>query len=391
MSGAAAVSRAAAARAAAAADPVPGGLAAHVVAGAGGFRLTAALAVAPGEVVAVLGPNGAGKTTLLRALAGLSPLTDGRVTLAGAVVEDTAGGVRVPAHRRAVGMVFADGRLFGHLSARENVAFGPRSTGAGRRAARAAADAWLARLDLGGLAGRRPGQLSGGQAQRVALARALARDPELLLLDEPLSALDAETRDRVREVLRAQLAAFAGPTVLVTHDLVDALTLADRVVVLEDGAVVQDASPAGLVAAPATRYVARLVGTNLLPATSDGSTLRLAGPEQWSLPVSSERRGAVLATFPPGAVAVAPDRDTLPTAGPADGWWPAVVAGLEHRGDRLRVTVAGDPGLSADVDLAAAAGLDLARGAPLLVRVDPAAVTVHPAASDGPGVVPGDR
>ncbi len=212
---------------------------AHLVVERAGFRLDLALRAGAGEVVALLGPNGAGKTTALRTLAGLLPLTGGYLRLSGEVLDEPGRRPFVPAHRRPIGVVFQEYLLFPHLSALENVAFGPRSRGAGRTRARALARDWLDRVGLADRAGTRPRQLSGGQAQRVALARALAPDPRLLLLDEPLAALDAGTRQDIRAHLRHHLAEHPGVAVLVTHDPLDAMILADRIVVIEAGSVVQ--------------------------------------------------------------------------------------------------------------------------------------------------------
>lgn len=231
-----------------------------------GFVLDVDLRVEDGETVAVLGPNGAGKTTLLQALAGLVPLDAGRVRLDDEVLEDTGGRLRRSARHRRVGIVFQDHRLFPHLTARENVAFGLRVTGTPRATARRAAEDWLEHLGVAKLAGRRPAQLSGGQAQRVALARTLCPGPRLLLLDEPLAALDVGTRDDVRAALRRQLAAFPGPTLLVTHDAGEARALADRLVVLQDGRVVQDGSAAELARHPATPWIARALRPPGAPA-----------------------------------------------------------------------------------------------------------------------------
>ena len=246
-------------------------LSAHVVVQRGGLSLDVALDVGDGEVLAVLGPNGAGKSTLLRVLAGLLPPDGGSVVLDG--YETWDGDRHVPAHRRALGMVFQDHLLFPHLSVTDNVAFGLRTRGARKADARTTAREWLVRVGLDGHGDRRPGQLSGGQAQRAALARALVGEPRVLLLDEPLSALDARTRLTVRAELRRHLADFAGSTVLVTHDPVDAMALADRVVVVEDGGVVQTGTPADVSRHPRTDYVARLVGLSLLPGTAEGRTV----------------------------------------------------------------------------------------------------------------------
>ena len=229
----------------------------------GGFALSIDLAVPRGQVTAIVGPNGAGKTTALRTIAGLLPPRSGHIRSAGRVLDDVATGVHVPPARRGIGVVFQDYLLFPHLSTLDNVAFGPLASGRSRDRASATAQLWLDRLAIGDLAAARPGALSGGQAQRVALARALALEPGLLLLDEPLAALDASTRLEIRTGLTEQLRDYGGSTVLVTHDPVDALTLADHVVVLERGRVVQRGTPSAVASAPRTEYVADLLGLNL--------------------------------------------------------------------------------------------------------------------------------
>ncbi|WP_424464443.1 ABC transporter ATP-binding protein [Pseudoclavibacter helvolus] len=226
----------------------------------GGFRAEYALDVHPGEVLAVLGPNGAGKSTLLRAIAGLAPLERGTLRLGPVLAEEAPSGVRLSARERHLGVVFQDYALFGHLSALDNVAFGLRARGSARAEARTAASAWLERLGVGELADRRPGQLSGGQAQKIALARALATSPQVLLLDEPLAALDVESRSAVRSELRRVLASFNGAALVVTHDATDAAALADRIAVVERGRITQLGTPEALADGPATAYVAALVG-----------------------------------------------------------------------------------------------------------------------------------
>ncbi|MCP2334162.1 ABC transporter ATP-binding protein [Actinoalloteichus caeruleus] len=278
---------------------------------AGDFTLSAAVSAPAGTVTALLGPNGAGKSTLLRVLAGLLPLDAGRVVLDGTVYDDPTAGVLLPPERRPVGVVFQDYLLFPHLTALDNVAFGPRCRGLSRARSRQVAQEWLDRVGLGDLAGRRPRRLSGGQAQRVALARALATEPRLLLLDEPLAALDAGTRMRIRTELRRHLDDFGGVAVLVTHDPLDAMVLADQVVVLEEGRVVQCGAPREIATRPASRYVADLVGVNLVPGRGlggdrvalDGCALTLPGA-----PV-----GDVLVAFPRPRCACAPWR--RPTRG----------------------------------------------------------------------------
>lgn len=224
-----------------------------------GFRLDVALEVAEGRVTALVGRNGAGKSTLLSALAGLTPLDAGRIELDGTVLDDPEQDVLVPAERRPVGFVQQRTALFPHLTVLDNVAFGLRAAGVGRRAAREHAMHLLAEADLADLAARRPREVSGGQAARIALVRTLAREPALLLLDEPLAAVDAEARPELRRGIRQRLAAFAGSAVLVTHDVRDAEALADDVAVLDDGVLVQRGPLAALRADPALPVVARLL------------------------------------------------------------------------------------------------------------------------------------
>ncbi|MEX5719332.1 ABC transporter ATP-binding protein [Geodermatophilus sp. WL48A] len=346
-------------------------LAAEIAVQRGPVTVDVAVEVADGEVLAVLGPNGAGKSTLLRVLAGLLPPDGGRVAVGGRTWDDVTAGVHLPAHRRPLGMVFQDHLLFPHLSVRENVAFGPRTRGVPRAAARAAADGWIERVGLAGLGDRRPGQLSGGQAQRAALARALVGDPALLLLDEPLSALDARTRLAVRAELRRHLADFAGSTVLVTHDPVDAMALADRVLVVEDGAVVQAGTPADVARHPRTDYVARLVGLSLLPGTADGLTVRLDGGGV--VAVAEPARGPVLVAVRPESVALYPSR---PEGSPRNAW-PARVAGATPHGSTVRCELDGEVPLVADVTATAFAELGLAPGSPVWAVVKASEVAVY--------------
>jgi molybdate transport system ATP-binding protein len=222
-----------------------------------GFTLDVQLEVKSGETVAILGPNGSGKTTLLRAIAGLIPM-EGRVVVDDRVLEDSTARVSVPAEKRRIGIVFQDHSLFPHLTALENVAFGLRAQGQPNPMPRARQ--WLARAGLESKADVRPAALSGGQAQRVAILRALATEPRLLLLDEPLSALDVSVRAEVRRDLAQRLADFQGVRLLVTHDAVDAIALADRLVVLESGTVVQAGSPAEVTAQSCARRSHRARG-----------------------------------------------------------------------------------------------------------------------------------
>ncbi len=332
------------------------------------------LAAAPGEVLAVLGPNGAGKSTLLRVLAGLLALDDGCVRLGGDVLDDRTAGVFVQPQQRAVGVVFQDHRLFPHLRVVDNVAFGPRSRGVAKAAARDAAREWLGRLGLSELAERHPRQLSGGQAQRVALARALACRPAALLLDEPLAALDVQTRAEVQGELREHLGAFAGPTMLVTHDPIEALLLAQRIVVLEAGRVVQSGSPAEITSRPLTPYVARLVGMNLYVGDAAGDVVSVDGGG--TMVAADAPAGRVLAAVRPSAITV---HTSAPHGSSARNVWRATITSLAPLGDRIRVSTAGELDATVDVTAAAVAELDLALGRPVWLSAKATDVTAYPA------------
>jgi molybdate transport system ATP-binding protein len=346
---------------------------AHLVVRRPAFALDITLTVHPGEVVALLGPNGAGKTTALRALAGLVGLTDGHIELAGRRLDDPGTGGFVPAERRSIGVVFQDYLLFPHLSAVDNVAFGPRCRGASRQAARDSAHRWLDRVGLAELAARKPRELSGGQAQRVALARALAVDPALLLLDEPLAALDARTRLDTRVELHRHLTDHSGGTLLVTHDPLDALVLADRLVILEDGRIVQSGDAATITAEPRTEYVAQLVGLNLYRGRASGHAVTL--DSGLVLTAADTGEGDVFVAFPPAAVALHPTA----LEGSPRNTWSATVVGVQRHGDNVRVQLAGPITAAADVTPAAAAQLNLTPGEPVWVAVKAAETRAYPA------------
>ncbi len=230
----------------------------------GGFELELAFSAPSGEVLALVGQNGAGKSTVLAAIAGLICLRRGEIVLDGRLLDRVATGVRLPPQAREVGVLFQGLALFDHLSAIDNVAYGLRARGLDKRRARARAREWLERFGVAELGERRPPQLSGGQAQRVALARALIVEPRMLLLDEPLAALDAQTVIDVREVLRETLHSFAGVSLLVTHEIGDALELADQILVLEHGRLVQQGSPSEVAAAPATAHLEAMLDRHRL-------------------------------------------------------------------------------------------------------------------------------
>jgi len=339
----------------------------------GKLELEVELAVATGELVVLLGPNGAGKTTLLRALAGLVALERGRVVLDGAVLEDTGDRTRIPTERRPIGFVFQDYLLFPHLSALENVAFGLRARGLPKAEARHRAAAWLDRVGLAAHTAARPRALSGGQAQRVALARAMVGDPRLLLLDEPLAALDAATRTELRRDLRRHLASFDGTRLLVTHDPLEALALADRLVVLEGGRVTQTGTPAEVSQRPRSRYVAELVGVNLFRGRADGAIVRLA--DGATLVTADDHDGEVYAAVHPHAVAL----HRQPPEGTPRNVWAGTADTFDVIGDRVRVRVTGSVPIVAEVTPAAAGELRLADGGPVWASVKATEVTVYPA------------
>jgi molybdate transport system permease protein len=331
-------------------------------------RLT--LDAPPGTTIAVVGPNGAGKTTLLRALLGLTPRAHARLRLGDSDVS------ALPPHRRGVAWVPQDGALFPHLSALANTAYGLRAHGVPRAEARREARAWLDRLGVGRLAHRKPAQLSGGQAQRVALARALAARPRLLLLDEPLAALDQTTRARVRHTLRGHLAGFGGVCLIVTHDPVEAVSLADRVLVLEDGRILQDEPPAEVTRHPRSPWVARMLGRNAWPGTATADGLAPAGGGHLVVAEPLPAGTDALAVIAPEAVSVHRER---PTGSPRNVW-PGTVREITSGGSRLRllITSAEAPDLVAEITPQAAAELGIADGSAVWTSVKATEVTVVP-------------
>ncbi|SDD63483.1 sulfate/molybdate ABC transporter ATP-binding protein [Rhodococcus tukisamuensis] len=342
------------------------------------------LDLADGEVLAVLGPNGAGKSTLLSLIAGLVRPDHGTVMLGDATLTDTAAGVFVPPHARGVALLSQRPLLFPHLSAAANVAFAPRSRGTGRAASRVLARQWLQAVDAEDLARRRPARLSGGQAQRVAIARALAAEPRLLLLDEPMSALDVTAAPVVRRLLRTVLREQSRTAVIVTHDLLDALALADRVAIVDAGRIVESGTVRSVLTSPRSAFGARIAGVDLLAGTM-AATGSLETP--WGTTVSGiEEPGgdlhpgaAAVALFRPAAVAVHLEP---PHASPRNAL-PVTIAEMEVHGTTVRVRGAENPdgsaGLAADVTAAAVADLDLAPGRQVYFVVKTQEVELHPA------------
>ena len=340
-----------------------------------------ALTVQPGETVAVMGPNGAGKSTLLAGIAGLLRPDSGVAALNGSTLFDLRDGKRswAPPHQRGIALLAQEPLLFPHLTAADNVAFGPRSAGVPRREANARALRWLAEVEAEHLAARRPAELSGGQAQRVAVARALAADPALLLLDEPLAALDIHSAPLLRRLFKRVLA--GRQAVIVTHDVLDALMLADRVVILDNGRIAEDGPTRAVLERPRSSFAAGLAGLNFIPGILDGAGvrasggLRIAGHEEDAggsgEPVQPPRPGAAgVAVFPPSAVSV-----FLNDAhGSPRNSFAVTITDLEPHGDQVRVRAGS---LAADITPAASADLGLAPGMAVHFVVKAAAVSVY--------------
>jgi molybdate transport system ATP-binding protein len=339
------------------------------------FRV--ALEVGTGETVAVLGPNGAGKSTLLAIIAGLLRPDSGRAELDGSLLFDLPAGDSRDAprrrylqpHARGVSLLAQDPLLFPHLSALENVAFGPRSSGSPRRDARSAAGRWLSAVDAAEFASRHPAELSGGQAQRVAVARALASEPGLLLLDEPMAALDVAVAPALRKTLKRVLADRSA--IIVSHDMLDALVLADRVIVMENGRIVESGPTRQVFERPRTRFAAGLAGLTLLTGvktvdgltTSGGVDIRVA---ETDLPSGT----AAAVALRPSVVTVSRERPRHPSLNVIEGR----ITDLEPRGDVIRVR---SDELSADLSPATVADLDLANDDPVWFAFETAETVIY--------------
>lgn len=350
----------------------------------GGFTLVAELEVPSDQVVAVLGPNGAGKSTLLHAVAGLLGLTTGHIRLGDRLLDDPTTNTFVAPQHRPVSVVFQDYRLFPHLNVRDNIAFAPRARGLSRRAAGQEAATVMSAFDLEKWADRMPATLSGGQAQRVALARAAAADPEVVLLDEPLAALDMSSKVALRDQLARDLRRLPGATLVVTHDPLDALVLADRAIVLEEGAIVQEGPPREVLARPGTEYIAGLTGVNLYRGVLRESGVVLANGVRLS-PVhgrqpSADGSGSVLVGIPPTAMQLT-DLQT------DDGWsgdgsnaqWRGIVTDVHQLSDRIEVVVDSDPPARVEMPTLAFVDQSIRPGSRVSISVpDVTAISVFP-------------
>ena len=348
------------------------GLDAHLVVSRGDdFQLDVALSIPPGRTVALLGPNGAGKSTVVAAIAGLLPLDEGHITLDGRSLDDPTGGVLMPAEDRRVGVVFQDYVLFPHLTVAENVEFGLRSRKTPRRSAREQSIEWLERIGLDALSDRKPGDLSGGQAQRVALARALITEPDLLLLDEPLAALDATTRVDLRRTLADHPDQFAGPRMVITHDPTEAFLLADEIHVIEDGVITQVGTPDDIRLRPRTPYIADLAGSNLVLGTASTGIV-MTGTHRLHI-ADTHISGPVLAAIHPRAIII----DRHQPDGSPRNTWEATVTRIEHYGDRVRLQT-GDPlPLTAEITPDALNDLQIVEGSVVWISIKATEISVE--------------
>ena len=340
----------------------------------GTLDLQADLDMQPGELLALLGPNGAGKSTLLRCLAGLAPIDTGRIVVDEMVVDDPSTDTFVDPEQRPIGIVFQDYLLFEHMSVLDNVAYGLRARKTSKRDANRIAREWIDRIGLGGYADQSPASLSGGQAQRAALARALATDPRLLLLDEPLAALDAGARASVRRDLRRHLESFEGMRILVTHDPIDAYALADRVAILDAGRVVQVGTLAEVTAHPRSRYVADLVGVNLVTgAIADGVLVNETGAR---VTIADAPPGASFAVIRPHSIVLVRDP---PEGSSARNVWSGTITDIDRLGERVRVGIDGVLPLTAEITAAGLDALQLRPGDQVHASVKATDIEVYPA------------
>jgi molybdate transport system ATP-binding protein len=340
------------------------------------------VSLADGETLAILGPNGAGKSTLLGVIAGLLRPEAGSARIGDKELFMLDGGTHFwsPPHLRGTALLAQEALLFPHLNALDNVAFGPRSAGASKAAARETAQHWLAEVDALPLADRKPSQLSGGQAQRVAVARALAAEPELLLLDEPMAALDIHAAPLLRRVLKRVLKGRMA--IIVTHDVLDAYMLADRVIVVENGRIAEEGPTRQVLERPRSHFAAGLSGLNLVAGTiasegittPDGRVFAGQHDPDWS-PVPGQ---AGVAAFPPSSVSVF----LGDVHGSPRNSFPVTITDLEPYGDQIRVRASSGPAaqaLSADITPASSADLGLIPGMEVRFVVKSALVSVYPA------------
>lgn len=338
------------------------------------FCLEVELSTPPARTLAVLGPNGAGKSTLLNALAGILAIDEGCIELDGRVLDEPRSGTWLTPDQRNIGFVAQDLLLFSHMSALDNVAFGLRCRGMSKTQAATRSTEWLNRFGLEGLENRKPRQLSGGQAQRVAVARALATDPDLLLLDEPLAALDVSVRHQMRRELRGWINEYSKPTVVVTHDPLDALILADDIAVIESGRLTQIGTVTQVSAQPRTPYVAELFGTNLIGGTATGNEVA-AG--RATIVSAESNEGPVFVSISPNALSLHASQPTTS----ARNCWSARVSEVSMAGQSVEVKVQTQEGLDLRIGItpAALAELDLQPNTNVWVTAKASQVQVYAA------------
>lgn len=359
----------------------------------GSFTLEAALTARSGEVVAVLGPNGSGKSTLLGTIAGHVPASSGRIELAGRLLEgrpsDSADThIWLPPERRRVALLGQRAMLLPHLTVLENVAFGPRAQGVPRATARERAAAWLDEVGMGEFAQRRPAELSGGQQQRVALARSLAAEPDALLLDEPFTSLDTQTAAQARRLIAEQRDRVGVPMILVTHDPMDAVVLAERTVVLREGQVEQQGTTAEVLGHPRSQFVAAMAGVNLIAGTADAEGMLRSdgGTGAGGSSSSSMRwsgRGEELTSgtagscvFAPGSVRIHKDEQVAMAASTTNRWSGAV-AMMEPVPGGIRLFTAEHPHIAVDCPSTTALALGIRPGVRLSFSIDADDVSVR--------------
>ncbi|MBJ7289519.1 ATP-binding cassette domain-containing protein [Williamsia sp.] len=330
--------------------------------------------VPAGATVAVLGPNGAGKSSVLNLLAGLLRPDSATVRVGDRVLVDDA--TFVAPHRRSVALLSQQARLFPHMTVRQNIAFAPSAARVGRAEVRRRTDEWMRAVDVVDLADRKPAQLSGGQAQRVAVARALAADPAVLLLDEPFAALDVDVAARLRALVGDVLTDRRRITLFVTHDIVDAVSLADTAFVMAGGRIVDRGPVRDVLANPVNDFAARLAGLNLVGGTWQSDHVAGDGIAVIGEPVDGVRTGApVLAAFAPRSVAVYRDD---PHGSPRNVFAGSVAQVVPH-GDRALARVdCGATTISAELTWPAVSDLGLVAGSPVHLAVKASEVVVYP-------------